>query len=98
MALSKGQWQDACIALEIVRSLPTGDSLASAVQIWARCIGMLDGKTDLVSAVRFFLAHYNGPGPANCFPGPGWIVNFMNMLTFAIDASEDRVIIRACSY
>ena len=63
MALSNGQWQDACIALEIVRSVPTGDSLASAIRTWARCIGMLDGKADLVRAVRFFLANHNAPGP-----------------------------------
>src|SRR5262249_50734101 len=63
MSLTNGQWQDTCIALEIVRNVPTGDSLASAMRTWARCVGMLDGKADLVSVVRFFLAHHNGPGP-----------------------------------
>jgi len=62
MALSNGQWQDACIALEIVRSVPTGDSLASAIRTWARCIGMLGGRTDLVTAIRFFLSHHTTSG------------------------------------
>jgi hypothetical protein len=35
MSLTNGQWQDACIALEIARSVPTGDSLASAIRTWA---------------------------------------------------------------
>jgi hypothetical protein len=63
MTLSNGQWQDACIALEIVRSVPTGDSLASATRSWAVCIGMLDGNADLLDVVKFYLAHHNGSGP-----------------------------------
>src|SRR6266404_4143510 len=41
MALSHGQWQDLCIALEIVRSAETNDSVASAVRSWAECTAML---------------------------------------------------------
>ena len=63
MMLTNGQWQDVCIALEIVRSVPTGDSLGSAIRTWAVCIGMLDGKADLLDAVKFFLAHNKGSGP-----------------------------------
>jgi hypothetical protein len=37
MALNNGEWQEVCIALEIVRSVPTRDSLHSAVGEWAVC-------------------------------------------------------------
>lgn len=63
MALSNGEWQDVCLALEIVRSVPTGDSLASAVGSWAVCIGMLDGRATLLDAVKYYLTTHKGNGP-----------------------------------
>ena len=63
MALSNGQWQDVCIALEVVRNAPTADSLACAVRSWAECVALLDGRATLLEAVMFYLRHHSGRGP-----------------------------------
>ena len=63
MSLSNGQWQDVCIAVEILRSTQTCDSLGSAIRSWAECIGMLGDRATLLDAVKFYLAHYKGNGP-----------------------------------
>ncbi|HEV7923971.1 MAG TPA: site-specific integrase, partial [Verrucomicrobiae bacterium] len=66
MTLSNGQWQDVCLAGEIVKSLETGDSLISAVREWAHCRALLlsSGAT-LVEAAQFYRTHHKGGG------GPG---------------------------
>jgi integrase len=63
MALNNGEWQDVCMALEIVKSVPRNLSLAAAVGEWGTCIGVLDGKATLLEAVRFYLSHRKDEGP-----------------------------------
>lgn len=61
--VNHGQWQEICIALEVVRNAPAMDSLSSAVRSWAECITLLDGRATLLDAVKFFLANHRGTGP-----------------------------------
>jgi hypothetical protein len=63
LLLSQGQWQNVCMAVEILRSAQTGDSLCSAVRSWAECVGMLGDKATLFDAVKFFLSNHRGGGP-----------------------------------
>jgi hypothetical protein len=63
MSLSNGQWQDVCIALEIVRGALTGDSLASAIRSWAECITILGCNGTLLDAVNFYVVKHNPAGP-----------------------------------
>jgi hypothetical protein len=59
LAITNGQWQDICIAREIVRSCSTGDSLASAIRDWSTCSGMLiSSGASLLDAVKFYLSHH----------------------------------------
>jgi hypothetical protein len=65
LLLSNAEWQDAVLATEIVHSAVTGDSLASAVRSWAKCVAMLGGRANLLEAVRFYLANRaNGAPPS----------------------------------
>jgi len=63
VALSHGQWQDVCAALEIVRRSGTGESVGSAVRLWAEATLTLDGRASLLDAARFYVAHDQGHGP-----------------------------------
>jgi hypothetical protein len=57
LSLSNGQWQDVCIAHEILRNTRTADSLTTALQAWAECLNLLDGRASLQDAVRCYLAN-----------------------------------------
>lgn len=61
--LSNGQWQDVCMAVEILRSAQTGESLGSAIRSWAESTAMLGDRATLLDAVKFFLANHRGNGP-----------------------------------
>lgn len=63
MLLSNGQWQDVCLALEVLRSTQTGESLHTAIRSWAECEAMLSGRATLFDVVRYYLAHHHGNGP-----------------------------------
>lgn len=62
MVLSNGEWQDVCLALEVVKSIRSGQSLYTAARSWAECTAMLGDRAELLEAVKFFLAHHKyGP-------------------------------------
>ena len=61
--LTNGEWQDLCIALEVVRSHHTGDSVGSAVRTWAHCTAMLGDRGTLFDAVKYFVANHRSNGP-----------------------------------
>ena len=63
MSLSEGQWQDVCIAREVLRSAPTGESLSSAIRSWVECVVLLGDKGTPFDAVKYFLANHKGGGP-----------------------------------
>ena len=58
-----GQWQDACMALGVLRSTQTGESLYTAIRSWAECEAMLNGRATLFDAVKYYLAHHRGSAP-----------------------------------
>ncbi len=62
--LSNGQWQDVCVAVEILRSAQTCESLGSAIRSWVECVTLLNGKATPFDAVKFYLANHRGDGPA----------------------------------
>jgi hypothetical protein len=63
MSLSNGEWQDVCVAREIVRNARAMATLSSAIREWVECIVLLDGKATPFDAVRFYFAHHKGNGP-----------------------------------
>lgn len=63
MLLSNGQWQDVCMAVEVLRNAPTADSLYTAIRSWLECIHLLDGKAALFDAVKFYVENHRGNGP-----------------------------------
>lgn len=60
MLLSNGQWQDVCIAVEVLRSTNRPESLGAAIRSWVECVTFLDGRATLWDAVRFFVARNGG--------------------------------------
>ena len=62
LLLSNGQWQDVCIAVEILRSANMAESLGSATRSWVECVTILDGRATLRDAVKFFVGHNYGKG------------------------------------
>jgi hypothetical protein len=62
-SLSHGQWQDICVAREILRSVGVGQSLTSAIREWAECRAMLDNRASLLEATKFFLSNCTNGGP-----------------------------------
>ena len=63
MLLSNGQWQDVCMAVEVLRSAQTAESLGSAVRSWVECVALLNGRATLLDVVKFYLANHRGNGP-----------------------------------
>lgn len=63
MLLSNGQWQDVCIAVEVLRSANRTESLGAAVRSWVECVTFLQGKASLWDAVKFYVYHNGGNGP-----------------------------------
>ncbi len=63
MSLNTGQWQDVCIALEVLRSAQVCESLGSAVRSWVACSAMLNGRSTLLDAVKYYLANHRDGGP-----------------------------------
>ncbi len=63
LLLSNGQWQDVCMAAEVLQNAPTADSLYTAIRSWLECIHLLDGKATLFDAVKFFVENHRGNGP-----------------------------------
>ncbi len=61
--LSNGQWQEVCMAVEILRSIGMEYSIRTAVSSWAECMAMLGDRATLLDAVKFFLANHQGSGP-----------------------------------
>lgn len=61
--LNNGQWQDVCMAVEVLRSAKTCESLGSAIRSWVECVTLLDGRAALFDVVKFFLANHRGTGP-----------------------------------
>src|SRR5258708_5101986 len=51
MALTNGQWQEVCIALEVLRSHGAGESLGSAIKSWSESVALLGGRATLFDAV-----------------------------------------------
>ena len=70
MALSNGEWQDVCVAREIVRGRGS-NSLTTAVQEWADCTFRLPPSESLLDATNFYVKNHHpdgGPPPARtCF-------------------------------
>jgi integrase len=72
MVKGRGQWglftngelQDVGMAMEVLRSTQTGESLYTAIRLWAECEAMLNGKATLFDTVKFYLAHHQGNRPA----------------------------------
>ena len=62
-AISNGEWQDVCVAREIVREMGC-NSLRTAAQEWADCTLRLGGKVSLLEAVQFYVRHYADGGSA----------------------------------
>jgi hypothetical protein len=61
--LSNGQWQEVCMAVEILRSIGMEYSIRNVVSAWAECVAMLGDRATLLDAVKFFLANHQGSGP-----------------------------------
>ena len=53
LALNNGLWQDVSLALEIVRSTDTGNSLATVAREWAECDGLLVRKFTILVKNEF---------------------------------------------
>ena len=51
------------MAVEVLRSAQTAESLGSAVRSWVECAALLNGRATLLDAVKFYLANHRGNGP-----------------------------------
>ena len=60
MTLSNGKWQDVCMAVEILRSAQTCESLTSAIRDWTLCGALLGSRATVLDAVKFYLASHEG--------------------------------------
>lgn len=63
MALTHGQWQEVCMALEVVRSHGSRESLGSAIRSWSESAAILGGRTTLFDAAKFYLSNHTGDAP-----------------------------------
>lgn len=63
LLLSNGQWQDVCIALDVLRSSRMGVSLSEVIRVWLDCMLRLNGRANLMDVVKSWLAQNGGKGP-----------------------------------
>lgn len=65
LALSHGQWQEVCIAMEVVRAVGTGETLSTAARQWADARAMLamyDNCTSISDVVHYYVTHLQKAG------------------------------------